>query len=77
MKGNVQCFIPLVQELIIYFYLSLTFLYILGAVILKVTNELTIEMIKVQHWKIYDTHYDDKSLEIGMELKNAISLQAE
>ena len=26
-------------------------------------------MIKVQHWKIYATHYEDMSLGIGMELK--------
>ena len=37
--------------------------------VLKVTNEITIEMIKVQHWKIYATHYDDMSLGIGLELK--------
>jgi hypothetical protein len=34
-----------------------------------VTNEITIEMIKVQHWKIYATHYEDMSLGIGLELK--------
>ena len=33
------------------------------------TNEITIEMIKVQHWKIYATHYEDMSLGIGLELK--------
>ncbi len=45
--------------------------------VLKVTNEITIDMIKVQHWKIYATHYEDMSLGIGMELKkNAISLPA-
>jgi hypothetical protein len=39
--------------------------------ILKVTNELTLEMIKVQHWKLYATHYsdDDDTLGIGLELK--------
>jgi hypothetical protein len=37
--------------------------------VLKVTNEITIEMIKVQHWKIYATHYEDMSLGIGLELK--------
>jgi hypothetical protein len=26
---------------------------------LKVTNELTLEMIKVEHWKLYETHYND------------------
>ncbi len=33
------------------------------------TNEITIGMIKVQHWKIYATHYEDMSLGIGLELK--------
>ncbi len=35
------------------------------------TNESTLEMIKVQHWKLYATHYnhDDNSLGIGLELK--------
>ena len=39
--------------------------------ILKVTNELTLEMIKVQHWKLNATHYndDDDTLGIGLELK--------
>ncbi len=37
----------------------------------KVTNKLTLEMIKVQHWKLYATHYndDDDTLGIGLELK--------
>jgi hypothetical protein len=36
-----------------------------------VTNELTLEMIKVQHWKLYAPHYndDDDTLGIGLELK--------
>jgi hypothetical protein len=36
-----------------------------------VTNELTLEMAKVQHWKLYAAHYndDDDSLGIGLELK--------
>ncbi len=41
--------------------------------VLKVTNELTLEMIIVQHWKLYATHYndddDDDTLGIGLELK--------
>ncbi len=39
--------------------------------VLKVTNELTLEMIKVQHWKLYATHYkyDDDTLGIGLEIK--------
>jgi hypothetical protein len=37
----------------------------------KVTNKLTLEMIKVQHWKLYATYYndDDETLGIGLELK--------
>jgi hypothetical protein len=39
--------------------------------VLKVTNKLTLEMIKVQHWKLYATYYndDDNTLGIGLELK--------
>ncbi len=37
--------------------------------VLKVTDEITFDMIKVQHGKIFATHYEDMSLEIGMELK--------
>jgi hypothetical protein len=37
--------------------------------VLKVTNELKLDMIKVQHWKIYAAHYNDDSSGIGMELK--------
>jgi hypothetical protein len=37
--------------------------------VLKVTNELQLDMIKVQHWKIYAAHYNDDSSGIGMELK--------
>ncbi len=39
--------------------------------VLNVTNKLTIEMIKVQHWKLYASHYndDDDTLGIGLELK--------
>jgi hypothetical protein len=39
--------------------------------VLQVTNKLTLEMIKVQHWKLYATHYndDDDTLGIGLELK--------
>ena len=39
--------------------------------VLKVTNKLTLEMIKVQHLKLYATHYndDDDTLGIGLELK--------
>jgi hypothetical protein len=27
--------------------------------VLKITNELTLDMIKVQHWKFYSSHYND------------------
>jgi hypothetical protein len=39
--------------------------------VLKVTHELTLEMIKVQHWKLNATHYndDDDTLGIGLEFK--------
>jgi hypothetical protein len=40
--------------------------------VLKITNESTFEMVKVQHWKLYATHYnddDDDTLGIGLELK--------
>ncbi len=39
--------------------------------ILKVTNYLIFEMIKVQHWKLYATHYndDDDILAIGLDLQ--------
>jgi hypothetical protein len=39
--------------------------------VVKVTNKSTLEMIKVQHWKLYATHYnnDDDTLEISLELK--------
>jgi len=37
--------------------------------VLCVTNDLTIDMIKVQHWKLYASHYNDTSFGIGDELK--------
>ena len=37
--------------------------------VLRVTNELQLDMIKIQHWKIYAAHYNDDSSGIGMELK--------
>ncbi len=37
--------------------------------VLKVTNELTLDMIKVQHWKFFGAHYNEESSGIGMELK--------
>jgi hypothetical protein len=36
--------------------------------VLKVTNELKLDMIKVQHWKIYAAHYNYDSSGIGMAL---------
>jgi hypothetical protein len=59
----------------ILFLLTCIFLFIrLGhpcAHVLKGTNKLTLEMIKVQHWKLYAKHYnyDDDSMGIGLELK--------
>jgi hypothetical protein len=41
--------------------------------VLKVTNELKLDTIIVQHWKIYVAHYNDDSSGIGMEL-NRIQL---
>jgi hypothetical protein len=37
--------------------------------VLRVTNELQLEMINIQHWKIYAALYNDDSSGIGMELK--------
>jgi hypothetical protein len=39
--------------------------------VLKVTNTLTIELIKVHQWKLYATHYidDDDTLGVGLKLK--------
>jgi hypothetical protein len=39
--------------------------------VLKIINELTFGMIKLQHWKLYATHYndDDDTLRISLELK--------
>jgi hypothetical protein len=37
--------------------------------VLKVTNELTLDMMKVQHLKIYAAHYNDESSGNGLELK--------
>jgi hypothetical protein len=34
-----------------------------------ITNELTLDMIKVQHWKMYSSHYNDDDTGIGFELK--------
>ncbi len=37
--------------------------------ILRVTNDLQLDMIKIQHLKIYAVHYNEESSGIGMELK--------
>jgi hypothetical protein len=37
--------------------------------VVKVTNELQLDMIKVQHWKIYAAHYNNDSSGIGMKMK--------
>jgi hypothetical protein len=37
--------------------------------VLQVTNELQLDMTKVQHWKIYAVQYNDDSSAIGMEMK--------
>jgi hypothetical protein len=37
--------------------------------VLRVTNELQLEMIKNQQWKFYAAHYNDDSSGIGMELE--------
>jgi hypothetical protein len=37
--------------------------------VLRVTNELQLDVIKIQNWKIYAAHYNNDSSGIGMELK--------
>jgi hypothetical protein len=37
--------------------------------VLRVNNELQLNMIKIQHWEIFAAHYNDDSSGIGMELK--------
>ncbi len=37
--------------------------------VLKITNVLMLHMIKVQHWKLYSSHYNDDDTGIGFELK--------
>ena len=39
--------------------------------ILRITNEVRHEMIHVQNWKIYASHYNDGSTELGFELRKA------
>jgi hypothetical protein len=35
----------------------------------KIINELSLDMVKVQHRKLYSSHYNDDNTEIGFELK--------
>ncbi len=37
--------------------------------VLKVTNKLTLEMINVQQWKLYATHYNDDGDTLGIDLE--------
>ena len=72
MKGNVKYFIFYVIKSLLWFVTHNICLIRCGypcSHVLKLTNEITIEMIKVQHWKIYATHYEDMLLGIGLELK--------
>jgi len=41
------------------------------SIILTVPNELRHEMIHVQNWKIYASHYNNDSTDLGFELKQA------
>ncbi len=44
--------------------------------VLKITNELMLNKIKVQHWKLYSSHYNDDDTGIVFELKkNQIEYQ--
>ncbi len=72
MKGNVKYFIFYVIKSFLRFVTHNICLIRCGypcSLVLKVTYEITIDMIKVQHWKIYATHYEDMSLGIGLKLK--------
>jgi hypothetical protein len=39
--------------------------------VLRITDELRHELIHIQNWKIYASHYNDDTSELGMELKKA------
>ena len=72
MKGNVKYFLFYVVKSLLRFVTHNICLIRCGypcSHVLKVTNEITIDMIKVQHWKIYATHYEDMLLGISLELK--------
>jgi hypothetical protein len=34
--------------------------------VLKITNELMLDMIKVHHWKLYSSHYNDNDTGISL-----------
>ncbi len=73
MKGNVRyTWIYYLHQSMVYSYqLLILFCIRCGnpcAHVLKLTNELTLDMIKVQHWKLYAMHYNDEFLGIGLEL---------
>jgi hypothetical protein len=40
--------------------------------VLRVTNELQLDMIKIQHWEIYAAHYNDDSSEIGIQATEGV-----
>jgi hypothetical protein len=74
MKGNVKyfiCFFYAINSslLLVTHNISIGRYGYPSSHVLKVTDEITIDMIKVHHWKIYAIHYEDMSLGIGMELK--------
>jgi hypothetical protein len=39
--------------------------------VLRITDELRHEMIHIQIWKIFTSHYNDDTSELGLELKKA------
>jgi hypothetical protein len=39
--------------------------------VLRITDEVRHEMIHIQNWKIYASHYNDDASELGLELKKA------
>jgi hypothetical protein len=39
--------------------------------VLRITDELKHKMIHIQNWKIYASHYNDDTSELGLELKKA------
>ncbi len=39
--------------------------------VLRITDEVRHKMIHIQNWKIYASHYNDDTSELGLELKKA------